>query len=69
MGKHLYVTVDGKVAVIAKSKYEALYKASVATGRVIEWTEMRERAAYMPNYVREVLTDIANKGVIVGEGM
>ena len=65
MGKQLYVTKDNKVAVVAKSKYEALYKASVQLGRVVDWTEMSKRTAYLPCYVRDTLLDIGHHGVLV----
>ena len=65
MGKQLYSMKRGNISVLAKSKYEALYKISVTAGRVIDWTEVEKKTAYIPKAAEEVLQDMSNKGVLV----
>lgn len=65
MGKQLYSMKRGNISVLAKSKYEALYKISVMAGRVIDWTEVEKKTAYIPREAERALQDISNKGVLV----
>lgn len=65
MSKQLYGMKKGNINVLAKSKYEALYKMSVMAGRVIDWTEVEKKTAYIPKEAEQVLQDMSNKGVLV----
>lgn len=63
MPKKLYVMKDHSITIMAKTKYEALYKASMAKGRVVDWNEMQMRAAYLPAHISGALADLNPKGI------
>ena len=63
MAKKLYIMKDHSITIMAKTKYEALYKASVAKGRVVDWSEMEMRTAYLPARISGALTILNPKGI------
>lgn len=61
--KRMYKMRDNSLTIIAKNKYEALYKASITLGRVVEWREMVMVFSYVAAPIHHVLNELNHKGV------
>ena len=61
--KRMYKMKDNSLTIIAKKKYEALYKASITLGRVVEWREMVMVSSYVVAPIRHALNELNHKGV------
>ena len=61
--KRMYKMKDNSLTIIAKNKYEALYKASITLGRVVEWREIVMVFSYVVAPIRHALNELNHKGV------